>query len=74
MNNPLLDPFELRVSGFEALAASSAWANAVRFIQQYEPSRLNYTAQRDTILPDCDAAELARRMGASNPPSTDPKV
>ena len=38
------------------------WVNAVRFIQQYEPGRQNYTAERDAILPGWDAAEMVRRM------------
>jgi hypothetical protein len=58
----LIDPVELRARGFAVLAASLGWVNAVRFIQQYEPSAQDYTAQRDQILPDWDAAEIVRRM------------
>ena len=62
MSTALIEPVELRVRGFEVLASSLGWVNAVRFIQQYEPSRHNYTAERDHLLPDWDAAELVRRM------------
>jgi hypothetical protein len=34
----------------------------VRFIQQYEPSPHDYTAERDEILPDWDAKGLVRQM------------
>ena len=43
----VLDPVELRTRGFEALVQSLGWVNAVRFIQEYEPSRHNYTLERD---------------------------
>jgi hypothetical protein len=62
MSGTLIEPVELRSRGFEALVRELGWVNAVRFIQQYEPSRKNYTAERDAILPDWDAAEMARRM------------
>lgn len=61
MTTMLIEPVELRTRGFEALSRALGWINAVRFIQQYEPSKLNYTAERDTILPDWDAAEIVRR-------------
>jgi len=66
MSGTLLEPVELRARGFEALVRSLGWVNAVRFIQQYEPSAHNYTAERAQFLPDWDAAELVRRI---SPPS-----
>jgi len=50
--------------GFEALVNALGWVNAVRFIQQYEPSRFNYTQERDQLLPNWDAAEAIREMRA----------
>lgn len=64
MSTKLLEPVELRARGFEVLVNALGWVNAVRFIQQYEPSRLNYTEERDQILPDWDAEELVQRMQA----------
>lgn len=64
MSGTLIEPVELRSRGFEALVRALGWVNAVRFIQQYESSRQDYTAERDAILPDWDAAEMARRMKA----------
>jgi len=62
MTHVLLDPAELRHRGFDALVDALGWVNAVRFVQQYETSRLDYTAERDKILPDWDREELARRL------------
>jgi hypothetical protein len=66
MSTALIENVELRARGFEILARSLGWVNAVRFIQQYEPSRHNYTAERDALLPDWDAAELVGRMPATD--------
>ena len=40
--------------------ASLGWVNAVRFLQQYESSRHDYTNERDHILPNWDAETLVR--------------
>jgi hypothetical protein len=58
----LLEPVELRSRGFEALVKSLGWVNAVRFIQQFERSGHNYTSERDALLPNWSADELAKRM------------
>ncbi|MDQ3624829.1 MAG: hypothetical protein M3463_20500 [Verrucomicrobiota bacterium] len=58
----LLDPVELRMRGFDALVKSLGWVNAVRFIHQFERSRLDYTAERDAMLPGWNAQELTERM------------
>lgn len=65
MSVVLLEPVELRARGFDALVKALGWVNAVRFIQQYECSQLNYTAERDKILPDWDASEMVRRIEES---------
>jgi hypothetical protein len=62
MSHALLDPAELRDRGFDALVDALGWVNAVRFVQQFETSRLDYTAERDKILPDWHGEELARRL------------
>ena len=66
MTSVLIDPVELRRQGFEALVASLGWVNAVRFLQQYETSRLNYTEERDQILPLWDAETLVRKARERN--------
>ena len=62
MSRSLLDPAELRQRGFDALVEALGWVNAVRFMQQYETSRLDYTAEREGILPAWDKDELVRRL------------
>jgi hypothetical protein len=54
-------PHELREKGFEVLVANLGWVNAVRFIQQYERGRGDYTREREQILPDWDAETLVRK-------------
>jgi hypothetical protein len=63
----LIEPAELRERGFQALVEALGWVNAVRFIQEFERSRNNYVLERDRILPDWDAAELARELGKIDP-------
>jgi hypothetical protein len=62
MSANLLDPVELRRQGFEALVKALGWVNAVRFLQQYETSRLDYTQERGQILPDWDAETLLLKL------------
>lgn len=62
MSDVLLEPAELRSRGFDALVERLGWVNAVRFLQQYEMSRLDYTAERERILPEWKADELVRQI------------
>jgi hypothetical protein len=62
MSHALLDPAELRHRGFDALVDALGWVNAVRCVQQYETSRLDYTAERDRILPAWGREELICRL------------
>jgi hypothetical protein len=63
----ILEPVELRARGFEALVQSLGWVNAVRFIHQFERSGLNYTAERDGLLPELSSDELLKRLDAITP-------
>lgn len=56
----IVNPSELRSRGFEALCAALGWVNAVRYLRQYEPGQGNYTEERRSLLPEWDAASLAR--------------
>lgn len=67
MSEPLIQPYDLRVRGFEVLVRSLGWVNAVRFIQQYEPGAHDYTAERDQILPAWNAAEIVQQLKAIQP-------
>ncbi len=53
---------ELRNRGFRALAEALGWANAVRFLRQYDPGAGNYTEERRTLLPDWDAETLLQKI------------
>ena len=69
MSAVIHSPVELRQRGFEALVQSLGWVNAVRFIQQYETSGLDYTKERDQLLPDWDADAMIRNARELAPPS-----
>jgi hypothetical protein len=61
MTGVITNPEELRQQGFVALVAALGWVNAVRFIQQYESGRGDYTRERDQLLPSWDAETLVRK-------------
>ena len=69
MSTSLLEPGELRSKGFEALVNALGWVNAVRYIQQFERSRFDYTSERESLLPNWDASELIKRASELVPPS-----
>jgi hypothetical protein len=60
-------PEELRRQGFSALVDALGWANAVRFLQQYERGQGDYTRERDQILPDWNAETLVRKAREQSP-------
>ena len=68
MNAILSDPVELRRQGFEALVKTLGWVNAVRFLQQYETSSLDYTKERDQVLPDWDVETLMKKLREKTTP------
>lgn len=61
MDNLAANPGELRTRGFKALVDALGWADAARFLRQFEPGSGNYTEERDTILPEWDAQTLVRK-------------
>jgi hypothetical protein len=58
---------ELRNRGFRALAEALGWANAVRFLRQYDPGAGDYTEERRTLLPDWDVATLIQKARSIEP-------
>jgi len=52
MEQLIANQSELRERGFRALADALGWANAVRFLRQYDPGSGNYTEERASLLPD----------------------
>lgn len=73
-------PLDLRDRGFRALVKELGYADALRFLAQYEPGRGDYVEERRTLLPDWSAAELtreaeallrqARAAGETSPPTS----
>lgn len=57
----ITNPSELRNRGFRVLAETLGWANAVRFLRQYDPGAGNYTEERQTLLPDWDGLTLIQK-------------
>jgi hypothetical protein len=57
-------PGELRERGFRALVRELGYADALRFLFQYESGYGNYTEDRRTILPQVTAADLTREAEA----------
>jgi hypothetical protein len=51
----------VRVYLDRALAEALGWANAVRFLRQYDPGAGNYTEERRLLLPDWDASTLLQK-------------
>jgi hypothetical protein len=66
MTERMMEAAELRRKGFDALVNSLGWANAVRFIQQYESSILDYTAERDRVLPDWNVQTIVDRINKTS--------
>lgn len=57
----IINPSELRNRGFRALVDALGWANAVRFLRQYDPGSGNYTEERRNLLPDWNASTLIQK-------------
>ncbi len=51
MTTETLTLYEIRTIGFEALLRELGPAGAIRFIQQYESGRGDYTRNRKKLLP-----------------------
>lgn len=62
MSIELLPPVELRERGFEALVKALGFVNAVRYVQQFERSSLDYTKERDSILPNRELPDIMRQL------------
>ena len=61
MEDLAANPTELRVRGFKVLVDGLGWANAVRFMRQFEPGVGDYTRERPGILPGWDPETLVRK-------------
>lgn len=59
MSATVTPPAELRERGFRALVKELGYADALRFLYQFETARADYTAERPTFLPAWSAQEIA---------------
>jgi hypothetical protein len=55
------NPAELRRRGIEVLVRELGYANAMRFMLQFDSGRGDYTKERDQILPVLTDDEFLRR-------------
>lgn len=62
MSNTYLTLSEIRAIGFEALLRELGPAGAIRFIQQYETGRGNYTRDRRKWLPKKNVREISKQI------------
>lgn len=53
-------PAEIRERGFQALVKELGYADALRFLLQYESGRGDYTEERGALLPSWSSAEVVR--------------
>lgn len=55
----IMSPAELRRKGIEILVRELGYADAVRFIQQFDLGRGDYSKERHSMLPSATVDELA---------------
>jgi len=70
MNVRAMTPIEIRQAGLEALAERLGPVGMVRFLQQYEAGRGDYSVQRHEWLDDVDVKTLAMRIEAARHPAS----
>ncbi|MCL5428652.1 MAG: hypothetical protein M1347_02460 [Chloroflexi bacterium] len=62
MTTPYLTLNEIRAVGFEALLRELGPAGTIRFLQQYESGRGDYTRDRRTWLPKKRIKEIGKQI------------
>ena len=62
MTTETLTLYEIRTIGFEALLRELGPAGAIRFIQQYESGRGDYTRNRKKLLSKKSVREIGRQI------------
>jgi len=62
MNSENLPLYEIRTIGFEVLLKELGPAGAIRFIQQYESGRGDYTRNRRKVLPKKSVREIGQEI------------
>lgn len=68
MNNDYMTLIEIRVLGFETLLRELGPAATIRFMQQYESGRGNYTRDCHQWLPKRSVKDLAKEIAKQKKP------
>ena len=65
MNAQTMTPMQIQQKGLDILAKELGPVGFVRFLQQFELGRGDYTAERHEWLEDSDVATLANKIKAA---------
>ncbi len=64
MSTQTMNPVDLRKAGLEAIAKALGPLGMVRFLQQFETGRGDYTRERTQWLKDTDVKNIVKEMTA----------
>ena len=64
MSTQTMSPVDLRKAGLEAIAKSLGPLGMVRFLQQFETGRGDYTGERSQWLKDMDVKGIVKEIKA----------
>lgn len=67
MNTQEMTLEQIRVVGLEALARELGPTGLIRFLQMFEKGQGNYSEERETMLPQLTAAQIAEQIKAISP-------
>ena len=68
----LNNPAELRRRGLDILVRELGYADAMRFLLQYETGLGDYSRDRDQFLPKLTVDEITREADKLAPPNSNP--
>ena len=61
-NTETMTPEEIRLRGLEVLSRELGPSGLIRFLQQFEIGRGDYSKERHTLLADCTVDELVEEL------------
>jgi hypothetical protein len=66
-NTETMTPEEIRLRGLEALSRELGPAGLIRFLQQFEIGRGDYSRERHSLLADCTLDEILHELKQRQP-------